>query len=102
VDTFVTERSFEVFCKKYASETNLTLIDPAIRKWLVEEYGLPAAHPNGEKVPRAQNMPLALRTCHCGRTIAGNIHFRHLKRCKAAARQPMRAPVDQNREHDNR
>ena len=93
MDTFVTDRSFEEFCKKYASETNLTLIDPATRKWLVEEYGLPADCSNGDKVPRAQKHALALRTCECGRTIAGNVYFRHLKSCKVAARRSMRAPV---------
>ena len=93
MDTFVTDRSFEEFCQKYASETNLTLIDPATRKWLVEEYGLPAAQPNGENVPRAQKHALAVRTCECGRTIAGNAYFRHLKSCNVAARQLMHAPV---------
>lgn len=88
-DTFVTERSFEEFCKKYASETNFTLIDAATRKWLVEEYGLPAADPNSEKVPRAQKHALIARTCRCGKTIAGNVYFRRLKSCKVAAHQPM-------------
>src|SRR5215469_18971982 len=44
------EGSFEEFCKKYAFETNLNLIDPAARNWLVKEYGLAAAYPKGEKV----------------------------------------------------
>ena len=86
------DRSFEEFCKKYASETNLTLIDPATRKWLVKEYGLPAADLKREKVPRAQKHALILRTCKCGKTIAGNVYFKHLKSCGGAA-QSMCAPV---------
>jgi hypothetical protein len=92
-DTFVTDRSFEEFCKKYAAETNLTLIDPATRKWLIAEYGLSADQPNRGNVPRAQKHALTVRTCRCGRSIAGNVYFRHLKSCKVAARQSVRAPV---------
>lgn len=93
MDPFVTDRSFEEFCKKYASETNLTLIDPSTRKWLVNEYGLPAADPKRDSVPRAQKHAHTLRTCECGRTIAGNVYFRHVKSCKVAASRSMRAPV---------
>src|SRR5271157_3545864 len=35
VDTFVTDRSFEEFCKKHGDRINMTLIDPATAKWLV-------------------------------------------------------------------
>jgi hypothetical protein len=92
-DTFVTDRSFEEFCKKYASETNLTLIDPATRKWLIQEYGLSAGQPIDGNVPRAQKHALTVRTCECGRSIAGNVYFRHRKSCKVAARQSVPAPV---------
>jgi hypothetical protein len=92
-DTFVTDRSFEEFCKKYAAETNLTLIDPATRKWLIQEYGLSAGRPNDGNVPRAQKHALTVRTCSCGRAIAGNVYFRHLKNCKVGAGQSVRAPV---------
>ena len=40
MDTFVTDRSFEEFCKKHGDEINMTLIDPATAKWLVREYGV--------------------------------------------------------------
>jgi hypothetical protein len=93
MDTFVTDRSFEEFCKKYASETNLTLIDPATRKWLIQEYGLSVAQPSGGNVPRAQKHALTVRTCECGRSIAGNVYFRHVKSCTAARRQSVRRPV---------
>jgi hypothetical protein len=93
MDPFVTDRSFEEFCKKYTAETNLTLIDPATRKWLIAEYGLSADQSNGGNIPRAQKHALTVRTCRCGRAIAGNVYFRHLKSCKVAARQSMRTPV---------
>ena len=92
IDPFVTDRSFEEFCKKYASETNLNLIDTAVRKWLVQEYGLPSGESNGSNVRRAQKHALTVRTCRCGRTIAGNVYFRHLKSCKVAAAPAVPAP----------
>jgi len=33
MDSFVTDRSFEEFVRKHSSETNLNLIDSAVRKW---------------------------------------------------------------------
>lgn len=84
-DTFVTDRSFEEFCRKYGSETNLTLIDPATRKWLIEEYGVERAEAGSQSVSRAQKHALVVRTCKCGRSIAGNVFFRHVKACKVAS-----------------
>ena len=84
MDSFVTDRSFEEFVRKHSSETNLNLIEPAVRKWLVEDYGLAAGQSNDCDVPRAQKHALTVRTCKCGRTIAGNVYFRHLKSCKVA------------------
>ena len=84
MDSFVTDRSFEEFVKKHSSETNLNLIDSAVRKWLVQEYGLPSGQSNGCNVPRAQKHALTARTCKCGTMIAGNVYFRHLKSCKVA------------------
>ena len=39
-DPFVTERSFEEFCRKHGDQINLTLMDPATAKWLTDEYGV--------------------------------------------------------------
>ena len=47
VDTFVTDRSFEEFCKKHGDRINMTLIDPATAKWLVSEYGVSQSATNG-------------------------------------------------------
>jgi len=37
VDTFVTDRAFEEFCRKYGGTINLALIDASTRKWLITE-----------------------------------------------------------------
>jgi hypothetical protein len=80
MDWFVTDRSFEDFCKKHGSEINLALLDPATARWLRNEYGVTDV---GMKtiVSRAQKHVLIIRTCVCGRTIAGNPYFRHIRVC---------------------
>src|SRR5712692_380009 len=39
LDPFVTDRSFEEFCRKHGDQINTALIDPVTAKWLVSEYG---------------------------------------------------------------
>ncbi len=89
LDAFVTDRSFEEFCKKHGAEINTALMDPATAKWLIDEYGAPAP-PAERRVPRAQKHALVVRTCKCGRKIAGNVYFRHAKACKVTAYQAVR------------
>ena len=69
VDTFVTDRAFEEFCRKYGSTITMALIDRSTRKWLVSEYGVPDC---GEvsKLPRAQKHALVTRESKCGRKIS--------------------------------
>jgi hypothetical protein len=90
VDTFVTDRSFEEFCKKHGEELRLGLIDAATAKWLVTEYGAPESLLNCGTVSRARKHALVVRTCKCGRKIAGNPYFRHLKVCQVASKSDLR------------
>src|SRR5271157_5287711 len=85
VDTFVTDRSFEEFCKKHGDQINMTLIDPATAKWLVNEYGVSQSSTDGTTVSRVQKHALVIRACHCGRKIAGNAYFRHVRTCQSVA-----------------
>jgi len=81
VDTFVTDRAFEEFCRKNGRLMNMVLIEPSTRKWLMNEYRVP--DPVEEKsVPRAQKHALIVRVCKCGRKISGNVFFRHIKHCR--------------------
>jgi hypothetical protein len=82
LDPFVTDRSFEDFCRKHGDQINISLIDPATAKWLLDEYGV--SNRNGLQVSRAQKHALVVRTCTCGRTIAGNVFFKHVKHCQVA------------------
>ena len=86
MDTFVTERAFEDFCKKYAGEINLALIDKATKQWLVTEYGVSESAVR-KTLPRAQKHALVVRECKCGRKISGNVYFRHVRHCRSAEEQ---------------
>src|SRR5271166_352664 len=92
VDTFVTDRSFEEFCKKHGDRINLTLIDPATAKWLVSEYGVSQSAANGMTASRVQKHALVIRACHCGRKIAGNAYFRHVRTCQSVAAASAQSP----------
>jgi hypothetical protein len=90
VDPFVTDRQFEEFCKKRGNELNLSLLDPATAKWLVKEYGIPQSVTNSAVASRAQKHALTVRACECGRNIAGNAYFRHVRSCEIASNASMR------------
>jgi hypothetical protein len=81
VDTFVTDRAFEEFCRKHGSLINMALIDPSTRKWLVSEYGVPDSVEE-KALPRAQKHALIIRACKCGRKIAGNAYVRQVRHCR--------------------
>jgi hypothetical protein len=82
VDTFVTDRAFEEFCKKHGDQINMMLIDPATTKWLVSEYGVSQSVTDGATVSGVQRHALVTRACQCGRKIAGNAYFRHVRTCQ--------------------
>jgi hypothetical protein len=81
VDMFVTDRAFEEFCRKHGGEINTSLMDPATAKWLASEYGVSGSG-NSRIVSRAQKHALVTRRCKCGRKIAGNVYFKHVKHCR--------------------
>ena len=83
-DTFVTDRSFEEFCKNHGEELKASLIDPPTAKWLVSEYGASEIAANGRVVSPARKHALVIRTCKCGRKIAGNPYFQHVRACRSA------------------
>jgi hypothetical protein len=86
IDWFVTERSFEDFCKKHGNEINLALLDPETAKWLRNEYGVPDLLLDTGSISYAQKHALIIRTCVCGRTIAGNPYYRHTRACSAVGK----------------
>jgi hypothetical protein len=87
VDPFVTDRQFEEYCKKHGNEIDLSLIDPGTAKWLISEYGVPKPE-SKPHASRAQKHALVVRACKCGKKIAGNAYFRHIRSCQAEDDRP--------------
>jgi hypothetical protein len=83
VDPFVTERQFGEFCKKHGSQINLALLPPQTVRWL-QGYGLKPPVDGERTLSKAQKHTLQLHQCRCGKEIAGNAYFKHIKACKIA------------------
>src|SRR5271165_3253801 len=84
MDPFVTDRSFEEFCKNHGEELKASLIDPPTAKWLMTEYGASEIAANVGGVSPVRKHALVIRTCNCGRKIAGNPYFQHVRACRSA------------------
>jgi len=89
MDSFVTERAFEDFCRNRGSELNPVLLGDAVRNWLVEGYSLsPSVGKNAASTAGPEKHALVLRFCpKCRRPMRGNIFFRHIKVCKELPRE---------------
>lgn len=81
LDTFVTDKAFGEFCKNHGGKINTALMDPQTARWLISEYGVPTHAGKSPSVSRARKQALVIRACRCGRRIAGNAYFRHIKSC---------------------
>jgi hypothetical protein len=87
VDTFVTEKALEEFCRRCnrngGPKLNYRLLDPKVLDWL-KDYGITI--PTREmksSVSGFEKHAFLTRVCReCGRSIRGNAYFIHIRACK--------------------
>jgi hypothetical protein len=83
-DPRVTERSLTKFCVRYGALIKTDFLDKETRDWLAGSMDLAPSAGKDEAggLEAFRKHALVVRTCErCGRTIRGNVFFRHHKRC---------------------
>jgi hypothetical protein len=89
VDTFITEKALEEFCRRCnrngGPKLSYRLVDPKVLQWL-KDYGITVPTPEiKSSVSGFEKHAFLTRVCsECGRSIRGNAYFIHIRACKGA------------------
>jgi hypothetical protein len=84
-DPTITEKSLRHFCRRYGSFIEYDFLNRETREWL--QSSMDWVRTTGESAsyrlaPLRRHARVVRRCAKCGRSIRGNVFFRHLKRCK--------------------
>jgi hypothetical protein len=99
VDTFITEKALEEFCRRCGRNDgprlNYRILDPKVLQWL-RDYGIAIPTPGTKSsVSGFEKHALVIRLCgECGRSIRGNAYFIHLRACKGARARTVPGSVE--------
>ena len=83
-DPRVTEKSLTIFCGRYGALIKTDFLDAETRNWLAGSMDLAPGAGKDEAggLEASRKHAQVVRTCeHCGKTIRGNVFFRHIRRC---------------------
>jgi hypothetical protein len=86
-DTRITEKSLQNFCRRHGSLINCDFLSRETRDWLQStmDFIPRAGEPIALCLTPLRKHARVVRQCgKCGRSIRGNVFFRHAKRCKVA------------------
>ena len=86
-DSRITEKSLQRFCRRHGSLINSDFLSRETRDWLQStmDFVPHAGEPIALCLTHLRKHARVVRQCKkCGRSIRGNVFFRHAKRCKRA------------------
>ena len=83
-DPRVTEKSLRSLCRRHRSLINYDFLNPETRAWLRDSLDLfpTADEAEAKQLAASRKHAQTVRQCEgCGRSIRGNVYFRHIKNC---------------------
>jgi len=84
-DPRVTEHSLQDFCHRYGAAISRDFLPEDTRAWLrtCMNFDPNAGRDIAQRFAASREHAMIIRTCQgCGRTIRGNVFFRHIKNCQ--------------------
>lgn len=84
-DPRVTESSLQEFCQKYGAAIKREFLPEDTRTWLrtCMDFDPSTGRDVARRFAASREHAMTVRTCDkCGRSIRGNVFFRHLRNCK--------------------